>query len=750
MKARSWSCALLAAVLLPQFLSAQEQRKFVPALGWDSAKQGSFVTSVAVDSQNNVWAGTEGKGLWRYDSRGKKWAQFTSKDGLGDDYIHALAVDKLGRVWAGHLNHGVSVWNGEKWKNYGLLDGPLGDRVFAIATCPTDGDVWIATDNGAARYSLAKDDWDYFTRAGGLPSNQIQAIAFKPNGDIIIGTQCDGLAMAAAKDDYKKWETTPVPARMPNVMTGEGLPSGLINDVAVATTAQSFMILVATPNGLARSMGDERKWWFGRGEDWQASVEGLYDPPDPVRQGDDGKSDQPPLTEDWVTCIRQDEKTKNVWLGHRVKGLEIRSAEKGDVLTRAGDDTDSYFVRAFCLPPKGPPLVAVCDINTGGLMTLDDSRADLAPGDEPPKTAPPLPGTPKPVDAATLTALTKQLGVFKNTLKPGQGVFLGDDWRTQGSWVGRYGTSFAMLCGLDAPGIYDLEKDFDVSVIIGPHNKNGLSAAEPYVANDSVDDVRSLYNPSTGHRVEAEFNDFSFNRETYPPEWEGPDLWVDVKVPAGIHCVSLYFTNNDEQTGTDDNKARNKLRDFDLQLLAWGEVKDAVQKSTPLARARVTDFRGGVYKQFVVAGPGRYYVRVGRNHSFCTKLQGVFIDRISDEAAERKPLPGFDTAEYLPASLDDKSASAIRDDALLSAANGLWDLLGKSFDKAGVAGLQFPLRVMAYRAVVAGHAPEGLLATWRWQMAIWTQEDRDAYDKAMAGAFKAWSEKNMPDDRDEN
>ena len=169
-------CVFLGAALLSGMVAAQDQQaqpapapKLVPALGWDIAKQGGFVTSVTLDQQNNVWAGTEGNGLWCYDSRKKEWTQFTVKDGLGDDCIYALAVDKLGRVWAGHLNHGVSVWNGDKWKNYDVLDGPLGGRVFAIATCPTDGDVWIATDCGVARYSLANDDWDYFTRAAGCP-----------------------------------------------------------------------------------------------------------------------------------------------------------------------------------------------------------------------------------------------------------------------------------------------------------------------------------------------------------------------------------------------------------------------------------------------------------------------------------------------------------------------------------------------------------------------------------------------------
>ncbi len=69
-------------------------------------------------------------------------AQFTTKDGLGDDYGYALACDDQNRIWVGHLNHGVSVFNGQKWQTYevvgGLsrpdtLNGPLGERIFKIA-----------------------------------------------------------------------------------------------------------------------------------------------------------------------------------------------------------------------------------------------------------------------------------------------------------------------------------------------------------------------------------------------------------------------------------------------------------------------------------------------------------------------------------------------------------------------------------------------------------------------------------------
>src|SRR5438105_3895779 len=86
--------------------------------------------------------------------------------------------DRLGRIWAGQLNHGIAVFNGETWKVYDVPYGPIAERVFTIATSPIDGDVWIGTSAGLTRYSLRGDMWIHYTRGSGLPADQVCALAF--------------------------------------------------------------------------------------------------------------------------------------------------------------------------------------------------------------------------------------------------------------------------------------------------------------------------------------------------------------------------------------------------------------------------------------------------------------------------------------------------------------------------------------------------------------------------------------------
>ena len=103
--------------------------------------QSQFIVSMISDGKGGAVVETEDNGVYHYDNKGNI-TQYTAKDGLGDPNAYALAIDKNGRLWVGHLHTGVSVFNGEKWKNYDVIDGPIGERIFDIQLCPRDGDVW--------------------------------------------------------------------------------------------------------------------------------------------------------------------------------------------------------------------------------------------------------------------------------------------------------------------------------------------------------------------------------------------------------------------------------------------------------------------------------------------------------------------------------------------------------------------------------------------------------------------------------
>ena len=695
------------------------------ALGWNAEKQSHFPTSLAASPRGEIWVGTEDRGVWRYAPLLKTWTGFTTADGLGDDTVYAVVVDQLGRVWAGHLNHGVSVFNGEGWKNYTSVDGPLGDRVFAIATCPADGDVWIATECGLARYSLKKDDWDYFTQAAGLPSNQVQAIAFDPEGNIIVGTQCDGIAMARKSEEYRDWRVVRGPRRPLNASYGERLPSSLINSLFVEADRS---IDVATPWGIGSTNDRGQSWFHIRGADWEANTRGLFNAPEPSEEQPEIKL----MLEDWITAMG--EKKGRIFAGTRRRGLEIRNAENGEPAGYGEwpSEVPCDWVRAILAGPEIPALVAVYDENTGGLKSLDAADA-MKPVEknEAEKSTPPFPATAKAPDAKSFQAMSGYLDKMKRVLQAGDGYFVGDDWRTQGDWVGRYGRSYARLFGVMSPNdreFSDNEK-YGAEVSVGPHRAADAVGPYRYIEKPATDNPRVLYNPATGKRCEAEVNDGSWNTKTYPPEWEGPDLMVKVTVPEGPHRVSLYFHNDDAHT------KQNKFRDYGVELWPKGEQPFYDEAAAPIAHARVTDFAGGVYKQFAVAGPAEFQIRVARTRSFCTKLQGIFIDPLNGSPGERRSLPDMGELRYGPPDLPD----AVKPPEPAQSAVNLWGQLDAASLRTASAAIHQPFRILAYRAAASVPSATGYLPNWRWNLRLWTAKDREEFKTTMERAWRAYS-----------
>jgi hypothetical protein len=272
-----------------------------PAEDWAAFDPpGKFITALCATDEA-LWIGTEDRGLWRLDLKADpaaqdSWRQFTAKD-TGTDHVYAVAVDTLGRVWAGTVNQGVSVYNGKDWRNYGVLDGCSGERVFAIAADPDPkrGNVWIGTDHGLTCWtpaptaplsgdpynterggygdpprpdaaSSAPGTWRTYTQAAGLPSQQIYAVAVAPSGRVWVGTECDGLAWA--DPPYDKWHPVRAAAEKsgdegeaPGVGAkgGPGLPSNLVNDLLVLANGT---VVVSTDYGLGigRSGGSWASW----------------------------------------------------------------------------------------------------------------------------------------------------------------------------------------------------------------------------------------------------------------------------------------------------------------------------------------------------------------------------------------------------------------------------------------------------------------------------------------------------------
>ena len=110
------------------------------------------IYSICIQPNGVKWFGTN-MGVARHVGQNtlENWDAYTTDDGLINNFVQAIAVDKNGNVWLG-TKGGISVFDGKEWKSYTQKDGLISDNVLCI-TFDKLGVVWIGTDNGVSSFT---------------------------------------------------------------------------------------------------------------------------------------------------------------------------------------------------------------------------------------------------------------------------------------------------------------------------------------------------------------------------------------------------------------------------------------------------------------------------------------------------------------------------------------------------------------------------------------------------------------------
>lgn len=187
-----------------------------------------FVESVYVDKQGRKWFGTLGGGISLYD--GKNWLKYdpiTTKGGFNDTGLHAIIQDSKGLYWIASANSGVYSFDGMAWANYGIKDG-LPSRVedkkekgleVNWLEEDHDGTIWACTNAGVAQFNpegwgkgKKRLKWRGFTPKDGLVNAQVWCAVVDRLGVKWFGTWGGGIS----KFDGTSWTTVPAGDKGPS------------------------------------------------------------------------------------------------------------------------------------------------------------------------------------------------------------------------------------------------------------------------------------------------------------------------------------------------------------------------------------------------------------------------------------------------------------------------------------------------------------------------------------------------------
>jgi ligand-binding sensor domain-containing protein/tRNA A-37 threonylcarbamoyl transferase component Bud32 len=168
----------------------------------------SKVNALAESPDGTLWVGTE-RGIGRWD--GSKWTVLGAKDGLPNESVQSLAVDRQGQVIVG-MRAGVVLYDGQKFV---LPEGTTQSQeaIFGAAQ-DAAGRYWVASGRGLYRYdpsTKAVQVWDngHYSQL----TYEVYGPAIAPDGQILVGTTGLGVVAFNADGPTAIW-------RIPNQPSG--------------------------------------------------------------------------------------------------------------------------------------------------------------------------------------------------------------------------------------------------------------------------------------------------------------------------------------------------------------------------------------------------------------------------------------------------------------------------------------------------------------------------------------------------
>ncbi|HJU04106.1 MAG TPA: hypothetical protein VJ692_03070 [Nitrospiraceae bacterium] len=165
----------------------------------------TLVHSIAMDADRTLYVGTSGKGLFRYKSggaKGSEWQRLSrgliDHEGLVENFIRVLAVDKEQALYAGTFDGGVfrSGDGGATWKP--ISRALPNDSIRGILT--NDNGLVVATGRGVFGTQNQGGMWMPLNK--GLTELSVQVLIAAGDGSLYVGTSSGAFR---SDDEGKSW-----------------------------------------------------------------------------------------------------------------------------------------------------------------------------------------------------------------------------------------------------------------------------------------------------------------------------------------------------------------------------------------------------------------------------------------------------------------------------------------------------------------------------------------------------------------
>jgi len=156
---------------------------------------GNSITALFEDKDKNIWIGTYRYGCLKYNTKTEKFESYCAHNNLKQCHITSFAQDKEDNLWIGSMGVGVFEINSKKnlSKQYydygdGINNQISSNWVFDIIV-DKDNDIWAATSNGLNKFNKKTDKFEEFIlrKNNRVISNLVYTLLEDHKGNIWIG-----------------------------------------------------------------------------------------------------------------------------------------------------------------------------------------------------------------------------------------------------------------------------------------------------------------------------------------------------------------------------------------------------------------------------------------------------------------------------------------------------------------------------------------------------------------------------------
>ena len=157
-----------------------------------------YVRALTVEPAKGVlWVGTSA-GVHEVElASGKKRNTFTRKEGLANEYVFAVGLDKAGNKWFGTNAGGVSRYKDGQWKTFFPMHGLADYWIYSFAQ-QKNGDFWIGTWAGVNKIDGKTGKFSTYVKE--LVNEWVYGITVDPQDRVWFGTE-GGVSMF----DGRRW-----------------------------------------------------------------------------------------------------------------------------------------------------------------------------------------------------------------------------------------------------------------------------------------------------------------------------------------------------------------------------------------------------------------------------------------------------------------------------------------------------------------------------------------------------------------